>query len=225
MTPLSIQLSPSTALTSFLPRLMLPEAVTDQVMPVPCTPYRPAPFTVLLGVRTGALMDPERSPLPAWCSPCMGAMAAQCVCRDCMATGAMCDSRAMEGEDSDGDGSPGVTVQVSAGEAMGPLRGDAYLAFRTRPTLLGEVLAADRVGGRVEATLEYSLLGSNVTVLGAMLDTAGVVSALPEFRFVPEESAFTMRRADGASRGLWDADADGMVSCADIIARAANFNR
>lgn len=224
-TPLSIELTSSPSLSALLPRFPIPEIGAEMPSTRPCSAYRPDGFNVLLGVRESSLTNPMTDPLPSWCSPCMGTTAETCVCRDCASTGAMCMSRASEADDTDGDMNPGVTVGLTTGEGSNTLRGDAFLVFRTRPQLDGRIIDANRLSGSLSATLDYSLVGSRVTVLGGALETAGVVAALPDFRFIAEESAFVMLRADGAMRASWDADSDGQISCADITARANNFNR
>lgn len=222
-TPLTIELTPSASFASLLPRFAIPAINAQMPSTRPCSPYRPDGFTVLLGVRPGALAMPTTDPLPGWCSPCSAMRAEQCICRDCASVGAMCASRSAESEDTDGDMSPGVSVTLSAG--AGTIQGEAFLAFRTTPQLDGTIIDDNRVTGSLRSTLEYALVGSRVNVFGTALDTAGVVAALPDFRFIPAQSGFVMLRADGTQRSAWDADGDGQVSCADIAARTSNFNR
>ncbi len=223
--PLSIRLAPAPSLTAYIPRVVIPDITTELGSIAPCSAYDPQAFTVLLGVRAGALGQPDTDALPAWCSPCGGATAAQCVCQDCGHTGAGCAARDSDVEDSDGDGHPGVSVAVSTGAVPDPIAGEAYLAFRTRPRLNGTILGVDRIAGAIEATLDYAVVGSGVQVVGNPLDPAALTGALPEFRIVPDGSEFVMLRADGGALGQWDANGDRAIDCADIVARANNFDR
>lgn len=82
--------------------------------------------------------------------------------------------------DADGDGMPGVTVQVTA-----PVAGsaDVYVVQRGSMRLVGEVADDGTVSGRIEVdVLEQRTLGASKWMFGGS----------PEIRPVPEDSWFTM---------------------------------
>lgn len=62
--------------------------------------------------------------------------------------------------DADGDGKPGVTVQV-----RGFIDGDIYMVHRNRSRLVGRLLSDDRIAGRVSWQNEQSVLTATRDVL------------------------------------------------------------
>ncbi len=98
--------------------------------------------------------------------------------------------------DQDGDGKPGLTVQVSA---LGLVEGEVYVVQRVRTRLTGTVISADRIEGLVEWTTEQvTLAASNPVFLGT-------IPSRPDP--VLENSAFVLVRIDPA----W--------TCAEIVDR------
>lgn len=113
-------------------------------------------------VRGCRLADPERDALPA--SPD--------------------DPRVI---DQDGDGKPGLTVQVSA---LGLVEGEVYVVQRVRTRLTGIVVSSDRIEGLVEWTTEQvTLAASNPVFLGT-------IPSRPDPAV--ENSAFVLARIDPA---------------------------
>lgn len=83
--------------------------------------------------------------------------------------------------DADGDGKPGVTVQV-----RGLIDGDLYMVHRSKSRLLGRVLDQERIAGRVTWKTEQSVLSATRDVLANPPKT----QPHPD----PARSKFRMRR-------------------------------
>jgi hypothetical protein len=85
------------------------------------------------------------------------------------------------GEDQDGDGHPGVTINVG-----GILKGQIYAAIREWSTSVGEVMSKNRIEGRVNWDAGFQVLGA----------TSGFLDDQPKTRKNedPEKHTFEMRR-------------------------------
>ncbi len=70
--------------------------------------------------------------------------------------------------DQDGDGKPGMTVRVTV---LGIVEGETYIVQRVQYRLIGWVIGADRIEGRIEWTDEQSVLDATNPLLEA--DTIG----------------------------------------------------
>ncbi len=87
--------------------------------------------------------------------------------------------------DQDGDGKPGLTVEVTI---LGIVEGRTYLVQRVRYALEGTVSSNDAVDGRVTWSDEQSVLGATTPLL--LVDTA----SLPDPH--PDRHVFMMRRVE-----------------------------
>ena len=97
--------------------------------------------------------------------------------------------------------------------------------LRTRPHLRGTIRDANRIAGAIDATLDYTVVGSGVQIAGNSVNASALAGVLPDFMFLADGSDFVMLRADGAGLAQWDADGNGMIDCTDLVARANLFER
>lgn len=105
--------------------------------------------------------------------------------------------------DQDGDGSPGVTITIGNGFC------DVYLAQRTRYRVRGALVNEHRIEGSVWSEV-------NQQVLGATLPFCASENQLEP---APDGTRVVLQRIDGRNGGRdLDADGDGAVSCAEVLA-------
>lgn len=159
--------------------LKFPEALKRVIPPVRRTyeisqngdqvALKSAPLTEILGAQ---LNDPERDSLPKEAS----------------------DARVI---DQDGDGQPGVTVEVSARALLVKVSGRVYFAQRTTSQEIGKAVSSDRIEGTVDWSTEQRILGSDSTILSAVT---------PSITPLVDRSTFIMRKVSDNT------------SCADLIA-------
>ncbi len=161
-----------------------------------CATYRPDDLVLILGTDFAA--NDRDTPLPFW-DP---------VCSTDFDT---CVAERAHVVDQDADGNPGVSLHAESEI----LAGDAFVTFRTVPTLAGTVRDADTVVGSVVPELEYALVGSDIHLGDLPLDTQTVIENLPVIEPLAEGSTFTALRADAWGDG----------SCAAILEHADEFSR
>lgn len=87
--------------------------------------------------------------------------------------------------DQDGDGRPGMTVRITV---LGIVEGETYVVQRVTDRMIGPVIDADRIEGRIEWTDEQSVLAATNPLLE--IDTAGGPDS------DPAASRFVMVRVD-----------------------------
>lgn len=87
--------------------------------------------------------------------------------------------------DQDGDGHPGVTVEVSARALFVTVEGKVYLTQRTITQETGALQSAELIRGKINWSFEQSVLGSDSRILS---------SVSPSTTVLPEQSEFTMRK-------------------------------
>lgn len=125
--------------------------------------------------------------------------------------------------DDDGDTHPGVTLTVDS-RPEDLIEGEAYTAYRTVDLLRGTVWNSRLVRGDVVPSIEYQILDSDVLVGGGPLPTNLVRENIPVFDIPETGSTFVLLRADGRHGAPnLDADADGEVSCDEILAAESIF--
>jgi hypothetical protein len=124
--------------------------------------------------------------------------------------------------DEDGDGNLGVTLLADSGEG-GLVAGEAYVAVRIAPVFEGRIQNSNCVDGTVALNLDFSIVDSNVQVVGLELATGAVTQNIPPLDFLTT-SGFKLLRAD--AQGLdFDDDDNGTVTCAEILNNEGQFQR
>lgn len=209
---LEVSLELGMALRTALPTIALPELSSS----LSGTTFDASPLPVVLGAN---LATPATDPLPTW-----NAMTAGCdsaTTEDPMT----CVDMFSLVEDTEMDGRPGVTLVAMSGDEAMTLRGSAFVVFRAVPQLSGTVRSSRCVEGSAAATLEYSIVGSDVILAAPpRLATASVISNIPPIEILPS-SRFKMLRADGEGDHNFDTNGDGDVSCAEILGHENAFRR
>lgn len=173
------------------------------------TPFQPSPFVLTMGAN---LADDEA--LPRW-----DLSLPTC---DTAGDTATCVPNYEALYDQDGDGNLGVTLLADSGEG-GLVSGEAYVAVRIAPSFDGLVQNSNCVDGTVALNLDFSIVDSDVRVVGLGLATGAVTQNIPPLDFLPS-SSFKLLRADQS--GLdFDDDNDGTVTCAEILNNEGQFQR
>ena len=173
------------------------------------TAFRPTPFVVTMGANLG-----DTDPLPRWDLGLPGCMTA--------GTTEECVPGYESLFDEDGDGHLGVTLLANSGEG-GLVEGEAYVAVRIAPSFDGIIQNPNCVDGQVSLNLDFSIVDSDVRVVGLGLATGAVTQNIPPLNFLPT-SRFKLLRAD--QQGLdFDDDDDGTVTCAEILNNEGQFQR
>jgi hypothetical protein len=116
--------------------------------------------------------------------------------------------------DDDGDGFPGVTVNVcgltpddaklhvpcNAASPNTPgttLQGRAFIDIEVDPTLDGVVKNSCEVTGTIGTSVRYNVVGSDVWLAGAPITVSQAIKSLPAFQVDANASKFRMVRVDG----------------------------
>ncbi|MFO0760506.1 MAG: hypothetical protein U0359_28760 [Byssovorax sp.] len=140
--------------------------------------------------------------------------------------------------DDDGDGFPGVTLQVCgltqtdqqggvACHAAKPddpgvtLQGQAFMAMEVTPTFKGTTKSSCEVIGTVDSGIDYSIVGADIYLAGTPISVDQTVASLPSFDVDGTASKFRMVRVDG-KYGAPDFKLDpakAADACATIIQR------
>lgn len=212
---LEVSISLGAGLQTYLPTVNLDSPVTLSNGEAGAS-INPAPFVFVAGAM---LATPATDPLPLWNTATAG-----CGSSDLMAMPATCVSGFDVVRDDDTDTHPGVTLHAVSGDPATILRGDAYVALRVSPTMMGVVRNAGCIEGTLDSTLDYSIVDSDITLSGARLSTAAVIQNIPAFDVAPS-STFKMLRGDGTGVNDFDDDNDGTVTCTEIAAHATAFTR
>lgn len=145
-------------------------------------------------------------PLPGWDVECGGDTPDRCV------------NMWEHVTDEDGDGHPGVSLQVTT-DPVDIIRGQAYTTWRTNPHMHGQAWSSTLIQGDLSPTMEYDVVGSGADLQGIPMDEPTVKRNIPRFLIPIAGSTYKMVRVDGA-HGSTDLDADGdsVVTCAELMA-------
>lgn len=200
------RVSPSAALRDALPTLVVPKAKGK-----------------LGGTTDGASFSPDRLTFALGSESLTGPMAiwkGGPVCDDPkspLGTGEGCEEQCVspcsDVIDSDGDKLPGVTMGVcgfakdelqgtkcntdAPEEAGVTLQGKAGINFRVDPLLTGAAENSCTIRGKVDAEIDYNVLGANLRLSGGILSVKAVREAIPAFDVVADKSQFVAFRVDG----------------------------
>ena len=206
---LDIAILTSEAFGALLPTLDVNFATGLPATTTGGTPFQPTPFTLTMGANLA-----ENEPLPRWdlTRPTCATAGDTVTCVD--------NHEALF--DEDGDGNLGVTLLADSGEG-GLVSGEAYVAVRIAPSFDGVIQNSNCVDGTVSLNLDFSIVDSDVRVVGLALATGAVTQNIPPLDFLPT-SSFKLLRADQS--GLdFDDDNDGTVTCAEILNNEGQFQR
>lgn len=148
---------------------------------------------------------------------------------------AACVSDCAALRDDDGDGYPGVTLEVcgrikeDTGQcnAQNPsepgvtVQGRSFTTLEINPTFSGKAKSSCEIAGTVKSDIRYTVVGSDVTLLGAQIPVAVALQALPELKVNPAQSKLKLVRVDGkyASPNLHLDPNDARAACKAIIAK------
>jgi len=139
-------------------------------------------------------------------------------------------------EDSDGDGYPGVTLDVcgrtqddegqpcNAADPTTPgvtIQGRAFAALEVDPQFTGTATSSCELRGTVDSSVSYSVVGADVALAGSQISVASALDALPSLVVKPADSKLTMVRVDGkyATTDLKLDPTDPLAACKIIIAK------
>jgi hypothetical protein len=206
----------ASAFAAYLPSVAVPNVVATLSGAEAGATYAAERFDLVLGAD---LSDPATDALPLWDTQQPG-------CDTIDATPETCVTGIDQVNDEDQDGHRGVTLLAEAlnNEGSKVIEGEGYAVLRIAPRLMGTVHNAGCITGGLIATLQYSIVDSNITLSGLPLATGSVVQQLPPFE-VLTDSSFRMLRADAAGANDFDDDHDGTVSCAEIQNHRSVFSR
>ena len=189
----SIAIAPGAELADLLPSITF-DSHAQLGMQAGCATYLPDDLVLVLGTD----FQDRDTTLPAWTAGCAGEPSA-------------CVSDFDRVVDQDEDGNPGVTL-TAVSDILG---GEAYVTFRTVPTLVGTLRDDSTVVGTVDPELEYAIVGSDIALGELPLDTPTVIDNLPLIEPLAQGSTFVALRADDWGDG----------TCAAILDRRADFDR
>jgi hypothetical protein len=165
-------------------------------------------FTVTLGTnKIGAM-------LPLWDADPNNATCAATGVGHSSTCEAMCVNDCPALTDDDGDTFPGVTFQVcgrtatdtksgvpcNADNPINPgvtLQGKAFVAFQVDPLFTGTAKSSCEVLGTIDSSVRYSIVGTDVYLVGASVSVDNAINSLPAFNVDPAQSKFRMVRIDG----------------------------
>lgn len=169
----------------------------------PCSAYVSDSLDITYGYDPSGVGPDD--PLPGWDMECAGSTPEACVNAWDLVI------------DEDGDGSPGVSLQVTT-DPVDTLRGQAYTTWRTNPHMHGLAWSSTLIQGDLSPTMEYDVVGSGADLQGIPMDEPTVKRNIPRFHIPEAGSTYKMVRVDGA-HGSADLDADGdtIVSCDELM--------
>ncbi|MBW2260984.1 MAG: hypothetical protein JRG91_03345 [Deltaproteobacteria bacterium] len=169
----------------------------------PCSAYTSDTLDITYGYDPSVVASDE--PLPGWDVECGGSTPEACV-ND---WGSVIDE--------DGDGHPGVSLQVTT-DPVDTIQGQAYTTWRTNPHMHGQVWSSTLIQGDLSPTMEYDVVGSGADLQGIPMDEATVKRNIPRFLIPTTGSTYKMVRVDG-EHGSQDLDADGnsIVTCEELM--------
>lgn len=149
-----------------------------------------------------------------------------------------CVSDCMGLRDDDGDGYPGVTVEVcgktpddvksgvacNAAEPNVPgttLQGRAFIDMEVSPQFTGQAKSSCELSGTVDSEVLYNLVGADIYLAGTPIGVTSAITSLPTFQVEPLDSRFRMVRIDGKFGAPdWNVDPEKTAAaCATLLAR------
>lgn len=149
-----------------------------------------------------------------------------------------CVSDCAAARDDDGDGFPGVTVQVcgttpadvqngalcnadTPNEPGSTLQGRGFIDMQVDPELAGTAASSCEITGTVDSQVLYNLLGADIYLAGSPISVTSAIKSLPSFQVDPAESRFRMVRVDGQYGAPdWQIDASSPeAACAAVVSR------
>jgi len=171
----------------------------------PCSPYVSDDLDITYGYDP-SIVGPD-DPLPGWDLACAGATPEACV-------------TSWEAvRDEDGDGNPGVSLEVTT-DPVDTIRGLAWTTWRTNPHMHGVAWTSSLIQGDLSPVMEYDVVGSGADLQGIPMDGPTVKRNIPSFVIPESGSTFRMVRIDGRYGAVdLDVDGDGTVSCAELMDR------
>ncbi len=169
----------------------------------PCSSYVSDTLDITYGYDPSGVASEQ--PLPGWGMECAGS------------TPEVCVNDWEHVIDEDGDGHPGVSLQVTT-DPVDTIRGQAYTTWRTNPHMHGQAWSSTLIQGSLSPTMEYDVVGSGADLQGIPMDEPTVKRNVPRFLIPTSGSTYKMVRVDG-EHGSADLDADGdsVVSCDELM--------
>jgi len=153
---------------------------------------------------------------------------------------AMCVTDCTSMRDDDGDGYPGVTVEVcgftdedtSSGvkcNAENPsqtgasVQGRGFIDIEVAPKLTGNAKSSCEVSGNVDTPILYNVVGADVYLGPGKISVTSAIKSLPTFTVDPSTSSFRMVRIDGQyGAPNWKVDASQVAAACKTITDNVN---
>lgn len=227
-------------------QLVLPQALTDalptiQVDPVTATLDGSAPGAM---INTAKVLFVAGSSKPAPGLPSWDTSTPACATTNvgrtnqCEPTCVKPDCSALR--DDDGDGFPGITLDVcgrtpsdvssnlpcNTDDPSQPgttIQGRAWLDLQIDPTLTGTVKSSCEITGNVDASIQYNVVGADVTLSNGVLAVTSAIQSLPAFDVKPADSVYRMIRVDGQYGAPdWSLGSDPSAACATLLSSHHN---
>jgi hypothetical protein len=202
----STQLLAPPALIAALPKVAAAMATGTLTGTAPGATMTVEPLDVVVGTtQSGAS-------LPSWNTSATGCESNSVgMTKTCEAT---CVSDCASMRDDDGDGYPGVTIQVcgdtpsdtksgvkcNAATPNTPgatLQGQAFIDLEVNPTFTGAATSSCEIAGTVDSKVVYNVVGADVYLAGAAISVSSAIDSLPTFQVDASASKFRMVRIDG----------------------------
>ncbi len=137
--------------------------------------------------------------------------------------------------DDDGDGYPGITLDVcgrtqddegkpcnteSPSDPGVTIQGKAFAALEVDPQFTGIAKSSCELSGSVSTNVRYTVVGADVTLTGAPIAVSVAIEALPILNVKQDQSKPTMVRIDGkyGSPDLKLDPADPLAACKIVLA-------
>jgi hypothetical protein len=202
----STQLTAPPAFIAALPKVA-PAKVTGTLGgTMPGTSFTLQPLDVVVGTRAAGSNMPSWDIANASCNQSGLGTSTQCD------TTCVSDCTALR--DDDGDGNPGVTLDVCGStpsdvqqglkcNASSPsmqgvsLQGQAFVDIEVNPQFSGTVKSSCELTGTVMSQVLYNVVGANVRLVGNPITVSSAIESLPTFQVDVAQSKFRMVRIDG----------------------------
>jgi hypothetical protein len=202
----STQLLAPQALIDALPKVAAAMATGTLTGTAPGATMTVEPLDVVVGTSAAG------TALPSWNTTASGCESNSVgMTKTCEAT---CVSDCPSMRDDDGDGYPGVTIQV-CGDTPGDtksgvkcnaavpntpgatLQGQAFIDLEVNPTFTGAAKSSCEIAGTVDSKVLYNVVGADVYLAGAAISVSSAIDSLPTFQVDAAASKFRMVRIDG----------------------------
>jgi len=153
---------------------------------------------------------------------------------------AMCVTDCASMRDDDGDGYPGVTVDVCGftedetksgvechaedpSQAGASVQGRGFIDIEVAPKLTGTAKSSCEVTGNVDTPILYNVVGADVYLGPVKVAVSSAIKSLPTFSVDPQASTFRMVRIDGQyGAPNWKVDASQVSVACKIISDNVN---